>query len=119
MAPAAIIQHDFDAAGFEWIDANDAEASVLSYVRKAADGSTLLVVVNFTPVPRDNYLVGAPAPGYWRELLNSDATLYGGSGVGNEGGATTVPISAHGRFHALNLRLPPLAVLMFKHEGGV
>ena len=115
----ALYEHDFDAAGFEWIDANDAEASVLSYVRKAADGSTLLVVANFTPVPRDNYLVGAPAPGYWRELLNSDATLYGGSGVGNEGGAHTVPISAHGRFHALNLRLPPLAVLMFKHEGGV
>ena len=115
----ALWQHDFDASGFEWVDCNDAEASVLSYLRKAADGSPLLVVANFTPVPRDNYLVGAPAPGYWREILNSDATLYGGGGIGNEGGAHTAPISAHGRFHALNLRLPPLAVLVFKHEGGV
>ncbi len=110
----AMHQRDFDSAGFEWIDCNDAENSVLSYLRRAADGSPLLVVENFTPVPRENYLVGVPQPGYWRECLNSDAPLYGGSGVGNQGGVRTVPISAHGRYQALNLRLPPLGVLVLK-----
>jgi 1,4-alpha-glucan branching enzyme len=103
---------DFDGGGFEWIDAQDSDACVLSYLRKAADGSMVLVVANFTPVPRENYLVGVPKAGFWAERLNSDATLYGGSGLGNQGGAHTVPVSAHGRFQALNLRLPPLAVLM-------
>jgi len=109
---------DFDAAGFEWIDGADAEGSVLSYLRKSRDGDTVLVVANFTPLPRENYLVGVPAPGHWRELLNSDAPLYGGSGVGNQGGADSVPVAAHGRFHALNLRLPPLGVLVLKLEGA-
>ena len=114
----ALHELDFDAAGFEWIDANDAEDSVLSYLRKASDGSTVLVVANFTPVPRADYLVGVPHAGYWAERLNSDATLYGGSGVGNQGGVHSVPVSAHGRFHALNLHLPPLGLLVFKLEGG-
>ena len=113
----ALYELDFDDAGFEWIDAQDAEASVLSYLRKARDGSMVLVVVNFTPVPREHYLVGVPHGGYWAERLNSDATLYGGSGVGNRGGVHSVPVSAHGRYHALNLTLPPLGVLVFKPEG--
>jgi len=107
---------DFDGAGFEWIDANDSEGSVLSFLRKAADGSAVLVVANFTPVPRDNYMVGVPKSGEWRECLNSDATLYAGSGVGNQGGVHSVPVAAHGRFHSLNLRLPPLGLLMFNHR---
>jgi 1,4-alpha-glucan branching enzyme len=110
---------DFDPAGFEWIDGADAESSVLSYLRKSANGETLLVVANFTPMPRDNYLVGVPTPGRWRELLNSDAPLYGGSGLGNHGGVDSVPVAAHGRFHALNLQLPPLGVLILKLEGAV
>ena len=114
----ALYEQDFDGAGFEWIDAQDSEASVLSYLRKAKDGSSVLVVANFTPVPRDNYLVGVPHAGYWAERLNSDATLYGGSGVGNRGGVHSVPVSAHGRYHALNLTLPPLGVLVFKLEGA-
>ena len=78
----------------------------------------MLVVANFTPVPREQ-LPGRRAAGRpWRECLNSDATLYGGSGVGNQGGVHSVPVAAQGRFHALNLRLPPLGVLMLKHEGG-
>ncbi|MCW5631766.1 MAG: 1,4-alpha-glucan branching protein GlgB [Rubrivivax sp.] len=113
----ALHELDFDAAGFEWIDCNDAEASVLSYLRKSRDGRPLLVVANFTPVPRDNYLVGVPLPGFWRERLNSDATPYGGSGVGNQGGVEAVPIGAHGRYHALNLRLPPLALLVLEPAG--
>jgi 1,4-alpha-glucan branching enzyme len=108
---------DFDGAGFEWIDAQDSEACVLSYLRKARDGSALLVVANFTPVPRHNYFVGVPQPGYWAECLNSDASLYGGSGVGNQGGVSSVPVAAHGRYHALNLVLPPLGLLVFRREG--
>jgi 1,4-alpha-glucan branching enzyme len=112
----ALHQLDFDAGGFEWIDANDSEDSVLSFLRKARDGSSLLVVANFTPIPRENYMIGVPQPGHWHECLNSDATLYGGSGVGNSGGVDSVPVAAHGRFHSLNLRLPPLGVLMFRQE---
>ncbi len=114
----ALYEQDFDAAGFEWIDAQDSQASVLSYLRKARDGSSVLVVANFTPVPRDNYLVGVPHAGYWAERLNSDATWYGGSGVGNGGGVHSVPVSAHGRYHALNLTLPPLGVLVLALQGG-
>jgi 1,4-alpha-glucan branching enzyme len=117
-AEPALYELDFEPAGFAWIDCNDSEASVLSYLRKARDGSALLVIANFTPVPRDNYLVGVPRSGRWRERLNSDATDYGGSGVGNQGGVHTVPVSAHGHFHALNLRLPPLGLLILEHDGG-
>jgi 1,4-alpha-glucan branching enzyme len=113
----ALYERDFDSAGFEWIDSQDAEGSVLSYLRRAKDGRCVLVVANFTPVPRSNYLVGAPQAGYWAERLNSDATLYGGSGVGNQGGVHTVPVAAHGRFQALNLQLPPLGILVFELEG--
>jgi 1,4-alpha-glucan branching enzyme len=113
----ALHQLDFDASGFEWVDCHDAENSVLSFLRKARDGRPLLVVANFTPVPRLDYLVGAPRAGRWRERLNSDATLYGGSGVGNQGGADTVPVSAHGHYQALNLKLPPLGVLVFEPEA--
>jgi 1,4-alpha-glucan branching enzyme len=117
-AEPALHQVDFDAAGFEWIDANDAEDSVLCYLRKARDGSALLVVANFTPAPRLNYLVGVPQAGHWRELLNGDAPLYGGSGMGNYGGLDSVPVSAHGRFQSLNMTLPPLALLVLRHEGA-
>ena len=72
----------------------------------------MLVVANFTPVPRDNYLVGVPHAGRWVERLNSDAAAYGGSGVGNLGGVHSVPVAAHGRYQSLNLRLPPLGILM-------
>ena len=117
-ATPALHELDFDRAGFEWIDAQDAEGSVLSYLRRARDGSCVLVVANFTPVPRSNYLLGAPHPGYWAEKLNSDATLYGGSGVGNHGGVHSVPVSAHGRYQALNLQLPPLGLLIFQLQGA-
>jgi 1,4-alpha-glucan branching enzyme len=113
----ALHEIDFEPAGFAWIDCNDSEDSVLSYLRRARDGSSVLVVANFTPVPRENYLVGVPDAGYWRERLNSDATLYGGSGVGNQGGVHSVPVCAHGHYHALNLRLPPLAILVLQREG--
>ena len=115
----ALHQVDFDAAGFQWVDGGDAEGSTLAFLRKARDGRTLLVVANFTPQPRDNHLVGVPQGGHWRERLNSDATLYGGSGVGNQGGVDAVPVAAQGHYHSLNLRLPPLGLLVLQHEQGV
>ena len=116
-AEPALHQIDFEQPGFEWVDCNDSEQSVLSFLRRPRDGSALvLVVCNFTPVPRMNYVVGVPGGGYWREIANSDATLYGGSGMGNLGGIEAAPVAAHGRFHSLAITLPPLAVLMFKAD---
>jgi 1,4-alpha-glucan branching enzyme len=117
----AASQLDFDPRGFEWLDADDAWNSVLSYVRKSRPDATgaceeLLVICNFTPIVRTNYRVGVPDVGFWRELLNSDATGYGGSGVGNLGGVHAVPVPFHGRPHSLNLTLPPLGMLVLRHE---
>jgi len=112
-ATPALWRGDPTGEGFEWIDCTDKENTVLSFLRKDG-GDYVIVVLNFTPVPRDNYLVGVPAPGRWVERLNSDAPLYGGSGIGNFGGVHSVPISVHGRFHALNLELPPLGVLFLQ-----
>ncbi len=113
----ALHEVDFDPAGFQWIDGSNGEQSVLAFLRKARDGHAVLVVGNFTPVPRDNHLIGVPNAGHWRELLNSDAMAYGGSGVGNMGGVDTVPVAAHGQYQALNLRLPPLGMLVMRWEG--
>ena len=114
----ALHEVDFQDHGFEWVDCHDTQNSTLSFLRKSRDGrSTVLVVCNFTPVMRQNYLVGVPYGGFWREVLNSDALFYGGSGAGNLGGVEAAPVPAHGRFHSLTLTLPPLAVLYFKHEG--
>src|SRR6185436_12558078 len=90
----ALHQLDFSDSGFEWIDNRDVESSVVSFLRKSRDGSLVLVVCNFTPVVRDHYAIGVPRGGYWRELLNSDATIYGGSGRGNFGGLETNPLPA-------------------------
>jgi 1,4-alpha-glucan branching enzyme len=112
----ALHQLDCESAGFEWIDANDSENSVLSFIRKDRGGGQIIVLCNFTPVPRVDYRVGVPEPGRYRELLNSDAEIYGGSGQGNLGGAPSEPVPAHGRPQSLNLNLPPLSVLFLKHE---
>jgi 1,4-alpha-glucan branching enzyme len=114
----ALHEIDFEAAGFEWIDANDSECSVLSFVRQSRNGELVLAVCNFTPVPRHNYAIGVPRAGYWRELINSDATLYGGSGMGNLGGVHSHPAPAHGRLHSLTLILPPLSTLLFRCESN-
>ena len=117
-AEPALHQTDFEPAGFEWIDCSDTQASVLSFLRKSRDGSrNVIIVCNFTPVPRENYTIGAPRPGFWAEALNSDATFYGGSGSGNLGGVATRPVPAHGRAQSLTLTLPPLAALILRHEG--
>jgi 1,4-alpha-glucan branching enzyme len=111
-------QLDCDPAGFEWVDASDSEASVLTYLRKDRNGRPVLAVCNFTPVPRDEYKVGVPEGGYWRELLNSDAPVYGGSGIGNLGGVHASPEMVHGRPWSLRLALPPLGVVLLRPEGG-
>jgi 1,4-alpha-glucan branching enzyme len=106
---------DTDPAGFEWIDCRDADRSVIAFLRKARQpDDVLLAVCNATPVPRYNYRVGAPRGGYWRELLNSDAVEFGGSGLGNLGGVEASPVSAHGRPFSIDLTLPPLSVLVLK-----
>ncbi len=114
----ALYELDFDPRGFEWIDYQDWQHSVISFIRKGASTEeTVLVVCNFTPVPRINYRVGVPMGGYWKECLNSDATCYGGSGMGNLGGAMAEEVEHHGRPFSLNLTLPPLAVLFFKNPA--
>jgi 1,4-alpha-glucan branching enzyme len=112
---AALHEIDFGAEGFEWVDANDWEKSVISFLRKSRQAKdAILVVCNFTPVPRHNYRVGVPVGGFWQEALNSDAKHYGGSGHGNLGGLEAAPIPSHGKFHSLSLTLPPLGVVFFK-----
>ena len=111
----AMHELDNDPAGFEWVDCNDSGASIVSLLRKSKRAQdTILVVCNFTPVPRENYRIGVPYDGFWRELLNSDAREYGGSGVGNMGGRQSEEISVHGRRYSLSLTLPPLGALFFK-----
>jgi 1,4-alpha-glucan branching enzyme len=105
---------EFTYDGFEWVDCNDAENSVISLIRKGRTTSRVtLAVMNFTPVPRFNYRVGAPWGGIWREALNSDAKEYGGSGLGNAGSVEAEAIPQHGRPFSLSITLPPLAALYF------
>jgi 1,4-alpha-glucan branching enzyme len=111
----ALSELDTEGSGFEWIDANDSAQSVLTFLRKGrAEQDVILVGCNFTPIPRPNYLVGVPRGGTWREILNSDATVYGGSGWGNLGELDSLPISVHGRPRALNLTLPPLSCVFLE-----
>ncbi len=106
---------DAEPVGFRWADAADSEQSVVSFYRLSGPGADpILVVCNFTPVPRHNYRIGVVRPGFWTEILNTDATVYAGSGQGNLGGLDTVPVAAHGELQSLNLVLPPLAVVGFK-----
>jgi 1,4-alpha-glucan branching enzyme len=114
---AALHQLDSDPAGFQWVDCNDADSSVLSLLRKKpASGETILAAFNFTPVPRFGYRMGVPQGGYWREILNSDAYEYGGSGIGNLGGCHATDVQAHGMPHSVELTLPPLGAVFFKAQ---
>jgi 1,4-alpha-glucan branching enzyme len=113
----ALHQLDHDPAGFQWIDANDAENSVFSFVRRAADEHELLVVVlNMTPVPRAGYRIGVPFAGTYVEILNSDAELYGGSNLGNAGAVQSEPLEAHGHPQSLRLLLPPLSCVLLRWQ---
>ncbi|HEV8019170.1 MAG TPA: 1,4-alpha-glucan branching protein GlgB [Steroidobacteraceae bacterium] len=112
----ALFELDFSPDGFTWVDCSDAEASVIAFLRKDRGGKAVLVVCNFTPVVRENYRIGVPHGGLWRERLNSDAREYGGSGQGNLGGLEAAPLGAHGHYHSLSLRLPPLGALFLQGE---
>ncbi len=114
---SALYQTDFQCSGFEWIDFNDADNSVISYLRKdIPKNEHIAVICNFTPVPRENYRIGVPKAGFWQELLNSDAQEYGGSGMGNFGGVHTSDLEWNNRPYSLLLTLPPLSILIFKHS---
>ena len=113
----ALHQWDCDPAGFQWIDGSASEQSVISFLRTAKTCDDVIAVVcNFTPVVRENYRVGVPHGGFWREILNSDAAENGGSGCGNLGGVEANSAGCHGRPFSVNLTLPPLAVVFLKHE---
>ena len=113
---SSLHEGDVDPSGIEWIDCQDAESSVISLIRKGrATDDIILVVCNFTPVPRLNYRIGAPRGGYWKELLNSDAAIYGGHDWGNGGGVEATPIPLHGRTHSVTCTLPALSVIFLKH----
>ncbi|HYM13066.1 MAG TPA: 1,4-alpha-glucan branching protein GlgB [Bryobacterales bacterium] len=109
---------DFEWKGFEWIDFHDAQHSIIAFIRRASDAEDFLVFVcNFTPVVREGYRIGVPAPGRYREILNSDAEIYGGSNVGNGGGVDAEAEPSHGRDHSILVTLPPLAVVVFKRQS--
>jgi 1,4-alpha-glucan branching enzyme len=111
----SLFQVDFDWQGFEWMDCNDADASTLSFIRHAKKPDDfILVVCNFTPVVRTDYRVGVPKPGFYEEIMNTDAAIYGGSNIGNAGGVAAEPVPWLGRDHSLKLTLPPLGALFFK-----
>jgi 1,4-alpha-glucan branching enzyme len=113
----SLFEVDFDSSGFEWVDGRDSQRSVICFIRKGKKPADMtLFVCNFTPVPRHNYRVGVPVDCHWREMLNSDAPLYGGSGQGNIGGVMTTPLPIHGRPYSLSLTLPPLGVVVFQPE---
>jgi len=114
----SLYELDFSSAGFEWVDCNDSDQNVISFLRKGRAGDDfVLVACNFTPVTRFNYKVGVPRGGFWKELLNGDAREYGGSGHGNLGGVEAVPVSFHGRPYSLDMTLPPLSTVFFKSEA--
>ncbi len=116
---AALHERDVDPTGFEWLDCNDAEASVISFLRKGKSNETpVLAVFNFTPVPRPNYRLGAPWGGHWCELFNTDAAEYGGGGMGNMGQVEAVPFGLHGRSHSMTLTLPPLGAVFLTPSKG-
>ena len=113
----ALYEVDFTSAGFQWIDCNDWNGSIVSFLRRARDPENILVFVSsFTPVVRTHYRVGVPRGGYYRERINTDAALYGGSNVGNGGGVMADPIPHHGQPFSLRLSVPPLATLILQPE---
>jgi 1,4-alpha-glucan branching enzyme len=116
-AEPALHECDFSPAGFRWIDCTDNENSVVSFVRRAKDPKdAVLMVFNFTPVPRADYRVGVRERGFYAELLNSDSALFGGTDVGNAGGVESEPTPAHGFEHSIRLMVPPLGCLLLKQR---
>jgi 1,4-alpha-glucan branching enzyme len=112
----ALYELDFEKEGFEWISFDDSQQSVISFLRRGKNSDkNILVACNFTPVPRYNYRIGVPSKGFWKEILNSDAKEYGGSGVGNLGGVETEEVSFHSRNYSVSITFPPLGILFFEN----
>ena len=112
----ALFDQDDTWEGFEWVDLHDADNSVLTFLRRARHGTTVLFAINATPVIRENYRVGVPNGGHWREILNTDSEHYGGGNIGNFGAARSEPVPWMNRPHSLTITLPPLAVIALKAE---
>jgi 1,4-alpha-glucan branching enzyme len=117
-ATPALWSQDSNWRGFQWIDANDASNNTFSFLRWGSDGSMLACITNFSAVPHENYRVGLPCAGTWREVLNTDAELYSGSGVGNLGAVEAVEESWHGQPASVTLRVPPLGTVWLGHDSG-
>ena len=115
-AEPALYQLDNEWSGFEWIDLSDYQSSVISFLRKAKDGSQVMCVFNFTPVTRERYALGSRHDGFWREFYNSDAAEYGGSGAGNAGGVRAKPAEIGLWPYYVELTLPPLGAVFLKAE---
>jgi 1,4-alpha-glucan branching enzyme len=116
-AEPALYQRDFDASGFAWVIGDDRAQSVFAFLRFGEPGAApVLVVCNFTPIPRHNYRIGVPGRA-WREIFNSDAVGFGGSGVGNGGLLRAEGAPAHGQAGAITLSLPPLATIILRQDG--
>ncbi len=114
----AALQVDFDPSGFAWVDMNDREQSIISFLRFSSDRrSVVLCLFNFTPCPRNDYRIGVPFAGEWREILNSDAAHYGGANIGNGGGIHSDHIPNHGHAHSLNLTIPPLGGIFLEWKA--
>jgi 1,4-alpha-glucan branching enzyme len=117
-AEPSLWQSDFDLHGFYWLDCSDHEGSVLSFVRQDMHGQRqLAVILNLTPVPRFAYRLGLPRPGKWREVVNSDGSIYGGSNVGNLGGVMATEHKSHGQPYSAEFTLPPLSIVAFRPDG--
>jgi len=115
-AEPALYEVDFDNGGFQWVDCQDAQNGLLAFLRFGRDrAAPVLVVCNLTPVPRLRHRIGVPSGGWWQELANSDAPIYGGSGLGNLGGLQAMAAGSHGHAYSIECTLPPLAVVFFKH----
>ena len=116
-AQPALYERDRDPEAFRWIDCHDNENSIVSFMRMAVSADDfVLMVFNFTPVPRGGYRLGVPAPGYYGEVMNSDSAIFGGSNLGNGGGLHSEPIASHGFDHSIRLMVPPLAALLLRRR---
>jgi 1,4-alpha-glucan branching enzyme len=113
----ALYELDFKQEGFSWIQADDWKNSVFAFIRMAKNAHDCIVIAaNFTPVPREDYRVGVPRPSFYREVLNTDAGIYGGGNIGNDGGVSSEPVKSHGRNDSIVLTLPPLSMVILKPE---
>jgi 1,4-alpha-glucan branching enzyme len=114
----ALHEADFESGGFSWVDCSDHEHSILSFLRRNHDASdVVMVILNLTPCPQSAYRLGLPAGGHWREILNTDAAHYGGSGLGNLGGVQSAALPSHGHQFSAEFALPPLSAVAFRREA--